>query len=333
MSTDAAHSLGDALGVDRSARRRAAGPRSSPACTPSRSTPSLGSSSPGGRCRTTCSRCSTPLGIDPVAAEELTVAARGRGGRWRCWSCARRSSPGRGTSSSSTARRPPRRCGCWRCPRRSRWHLDRLLPPQRGLMRALRPAAAAAAGVPLPGAAVLDAVQRLARQLREVQRPAHGPTHTSVRLVLTPERVVLAEARRTLTSLALYGFAVDGVVVNRVFPDAATGRRRRPARPTPGAAAWNAAQQQGLVGGGGVVRRAAGGRRALPRREPIGPDALDDARRACTRRRGRRPARAARPRRGHDASRARPPASCCALPLPLVSAADVDLGGAATSCS
>ncbi len=30
------------------------------------------------------------------------------------------------------------------------WHLDRLLPGQRGLIRSLRPAAAAAAGVPLP---------------------------------------------------------------------------------------------------------------------------------------------------------------------------------------
>jgi arsenite-transporting ATPase len=39
-----------------------------------------------------------------------------------------------------------------------------------------------------------------------------------VRLVLTPEAVVLAEARRTLTSLSLFGYRVDGVVANRVFP-------------------------------------------------------------------------------------------------------------------
>lgn len=42
----------------------------------------------------------------------------------------------------------------------------------------------------------------------------------SVRLVLTPERVVLAEARRSLTTLCLYGYRVDGVVANRVFPPA-----------------------------------------------------------------------------------------------------------------
>lgn len=43
---------------------------------------------------------------------------------------------------------------------------------------------------------------------------------TTVRLVLTPERVVAAETRRTLTALALRGIAVDGVVVNRMMPAA-----------------------------------------------------------------------------------------------------------------
>jgi arsenite-transporting ATPase len=42
-----------------------------------------------------------------------------------------------------------------------------------------------------------------------------------VRLVLTPEQVVLAEARRSYTTLSLFGYRVDGVVANRVFPAAA----------------------------------------------------------------------------------------------------------------
>jgi arsenite-transporting ATPase len=39
-----------------------------------------------------------------------------------------------------------------------------------------------------------------------------------VRIVLTPEAVVLAEARRAYTTLSLFGYRVDGVVANRVFP-------------------------------------------------------------------------------------------------------------------
>jgi arsenite/tail-anchored protein-transporting ATPase len=37
--------------------------------------------------------------------------------------------------------------------------------------------------------------------------------------VLTPERMVLKEAQRAATYLALYGYPVDGVVLNRVLPD------------------------------------------------------------------------------------------------------------------
>ncbi|NIH79447.1 ArsA family ATPase [Amycolatopsis viridis] len=44
------------------------------------------------------------------------------------------------------------------------------------------------------------------------------PAVTTVRLVLTPERVVVAEARRTLSSLALRGIRVDGLIVNRLVP-------------------------------------------------------------------------------------------------------------------
>jgi arsenite-transporting ATPase len=41
--------------------------------------------------------------------------------------------------------------------------------------------------------------------------------HVSVRLVMTPDRMVVDEARRTFTYLNLYGFLTDAVVVNRVF--------------------------------------------------------------------------------------------------------------------
>jgi arsenite-transporting ATPase len=41
----------------------------------------------------------------------------------------------------------------------------------------------------------------------------------SVRLVMTPDRMVIDEARRTFTYLNLYGYLTDAVVVNRVFPE------------------------------------------------------------------------------------------------------------------
>jgi arsenite-transporting ATPase len=48
----------------------------------------------------------------------------------------------------------------------------------------------------------------------------------SLRLVLTPESVVVAEARRLLTSLSLFGYRVDGVVANKLFPPGGDAWRR-----------------------------------------------------------------------------------------------------------
>ena len=48
-------------------------------------------------------------------------------------------------------------------------------------------------------------------------------SRVSLRLVMTPDRMVVAEAMRTFTYLNLYGYLTDAVVVNRVFPDELAG--------------------------------------------------------------------------------------------------------------
>ncbi|MBE7323271.1 ArsA family ATPase [Nocardioides sp. Y6] len=98
------------------------------------------------------------------------------------------------------------------------WYMRRLFPVERRVVKALRPVLSRAAGIPMPQDPVFDAVERLYAELSEVQHLLSGP-QASVRLVLTPERMVVAEARRAWTTLSLYGYRVDGVVVNRVFPD------------------------------------------------------------------------------------------------------------------
>ncbi|MGW3959640.1 ArsA family ATPase [Amycolatopsis sp. NPDC005003] len=68
------------------------------------------------------------------------------------------------------------------------------------------------------GRRVTDPVRRLGTHLDGLRALLTDPAVTTVRLVLTPERVVVAEARRTLSSLALRGIAVDGVIANRLMP-------------------------------------------------------------------------------------------------------------------
>ncbi|HWI43868.1 MAG TPA: ArsA family ATPase [Nocardioides sp.] len=155
-------------------------------------------------------------GMDPVAAEEMTVIPgaeevlallelrqHARSGRWDVIvvDCAP-------TAETLRLLALPEALG---------WYIERLLPIQRRLVKALRPVLNRAAGVPMPGDAVFDAITRLHAELDDVHALLSGPD-ASVRLVLTPEKVVLAEARRAFTSLCLFGYRVDGVVANRIFP-------------------------------------------------------------------------------------------------------------------
>jgi arsenite/tail-anchored protein-transporting ATPase len=98
------------------------------------------------------------------------------------------------------------------------WYAERLFPAEHRVARSLRPVLGRVAGLPTPSADVLGQIGRLCGQLEDVRELLTGPD-ASVRLVLTPEQVVVAEARRTLTSLALFGYSVDAVIANRVFPD------------------------------------------------------------------------------------------------------------------
>ena len=100
----------------------------------------------------------------------------------------------------------------------SRWWLERIFPQQGRLLDAARPLARALLDVGLPGEAVLDEVGALARNLIGLNEILRDRERCTVRLVMTPERMVIDEARRTFTYLNLYGFLTDAVIVNRVFP-------------------------------------------------------------------------------------------------------------------
>jgi arsenite-transporting ATPase len=113
------------------------------------------------------------------------------------------------------------------------WWLEKVLPWE----RRLAPLARTLFDVPMPGEAVFDDVERLARNLVAMNGILRDRSRTSIRLVMNPERMVVKEAMRTFTYLNLYGYLTDAVVVNRVLPaDAANGYF----------AAWRESQQEHL---------------------------------------------------------------------------------------
>jgi arsenite-transporting ATPase len=61
-------------------------------------------------------------------------------------------------------------------------------------------------------------VQSIYHELEGMGPLLQDPRTSSIRIVLNPERMVVNESQRLYTYLGLFGFPVDAVIANRVFP-------------------------------------------------------------------------------------------------------------------
>jgi arsenite-transporting ATPase len=104
-------------------------------------------------------------------------------------------------------------------PDAARWWIDRVFPFERVILAAVAPLARTVLDIPLPGAEVFSDVRRLSENLISMHAILRDTEHTTIRLVMNPDRMVIGEAMRTFTYLNLYGYLTDAVVVNKVFPD------------------------------------------------------------------------------------------------------------------
>jgi len=98
------------------------------------------------------------------------------------------------------------------------WYMDRVFETQRRLTRLAKPIVQRMANVPIAGDNVFGAVRRFYDRLDGVRELLTDGDITSARLVVNPERLVVAEARRTYTYLSLFGYHVDAVIANRIVP-------------------------------------------------------------------------------------------------------------------
>jgi len=98
------------------------------------------------------------------------------------------------------------------------WYFEKVLPTERRLMKAARPILSRLTDLPLPQDEVFTTAQTVFESIEGVKELMSDPAVTSARLVVNPEKMVIDEARRTYSYLGLFGYGVDGVIVNRVLP-------------------------------------------------------------------------------------------------------------------
>lgn len=99
------------------------------------------------------------------------------------------------------------------------WYMEKMFPIGRRVAKVVRPMLSKVTSMPVANDKVFEAIQRFYDRLDGIREILSDPEITSARLVMNPERMVIAEARRTYTYLGLFGYAVDAAIVNRVLPE------------------------------------------------------------------------------------------------------------------
>jgi arsenite/tail-anchored protein-transporting ATPase len=104
-------------------------------------------------------------------------------------------------------------------PETFQWYAGRVLNWDQGMVRLARPLMRAF----VPATDAFESLPKFMAEVEDLRNTLIDPDISSYRLVLTPERMVIKEAQRAATYLALYGYPVDGAVLNRVLPEGVEG--------------------------------------------------------------------------------------------------------------
>jgi arsenite-transporting ATPase len=213
ISTDPAHSLSESLGVELSAEPQSAGTR-------------LWAQQVGAQeemerhwsgVQDWLGELFLERGLDRISAEELTVP------------------PGMDELFSLLRIQSAHESGEWEVivvdcaptgetlrllsfPDVARWWIEKVFPIERQFLAAAGPVVRSLLDIPVPTHAVFADMRRLSENLIAMNEILRDERST-IRLVMTPDKMVIGEAMRTFTYLNLYGYLTDAVIVNRIFPD------------------------------------------------------------------------------------------------------------------
>jgi arsenite/tail-anchored protein-transporting ATPase len=103
-------------------------------------------------------------------------------------------------------------------PEAAKWWMEKVEPLGRRITKLTGPLIQRVVGMPMPSDDVFNAGEELFAKLEHMRELLADRDKTSVRLVLTFEQVVIKEAERSFTYFHLYDYPTDLVVANRVLP-------------------------------------------------------------------------------------------------------------------
>ncbi len=99
-------------------------------------------------------------------------------------------------------------------PETFQWYAARVMDWDPGTKSVAKPLVRAL----IPATNAFESLERLSKGVEALRQTLTDPEVSSYRLVVNAERMVIKEAQRAATYLSLFGYPVDGVVLNRLLP-------------------------------------------------------------------------------------------------------------------
>ncbi len=106
-------------------------------------------------------------------------------------------------------------------PERLSGFIEKILPIKRIGVKTVGKVVESAMKIPMPKDNVFDDIEYLMDKMKRLQNLMLNKQVVSLRVVTTPEKIVISEAKRNFTCLYLYHYNVDAIIVNHVYPQAA----------------------------------------------------------------------------------------------------------------
>lgn len=98
------------------------------------------------------------------------------------------------------------------------WYMEKLFPIGKVAMRMLSPISKSLFKVEMPNKSAMTDMEKMYLKLVELQELLKNRDVTSIRIVTTPEKMVVEETKRNYMYMNLYNFNVDGLYINRILP-------------------------------------------------------------------------------------------------------------------
>ncbi|MBI3071842.1 MAG: ArsA family ATPase [Deltaproteobacteria bacterium] len=155
-----------------------------------------------------------------------------------------------------------------------RWYFEKVWDLERKVMRNAKPLIEKVLKIPLPTDDVYVSLRDLYDEVRKTRELLSNPRQTSMRIVCQAEKIVIKESQRALAYMNLFGYPVDAVFVNRVIGLATTNSGNGNGKVVPTFGEWEAIHKKHLAVAEEAFRPLAVRTIPLQPREPVGIQAL-----------------------------------------------------------